>query len=40
MSLSSSSLDVPADAGDLYEQLYELGVTDGFPVVPPTDERV
>jgi len=25
---------------DLIEQLYEQGVTDGFPVVPPTRERV
>lgn len=35
---SSAILTPPTD--DLIEQLYEQGVTDGFPVVPPTRERV
>jgi hypothetical protein len=38
--LTSSWLDVPEDPEALYEKLYEMGVTDGFPVIAPTDERV
>jgi hypothetical protein len=40
MALHSRSLDAPADPEALYESLYEMGVTDGLPVIPPTDERV
>jgi hypothetical protein len=29
-----------APSDDLIEQLYKQGVTDGFPVVPPTRDRV
>ena len=35
---SAARRTVPID--DPIEQLYEQGVTDGFPVVPPTRERV
>lgn len=40
MPLSSSTIEVPADSDAAFEKLYELGVTDGFPVILPTDERV
>ena len=36
--VNSATHAIPAD--DLIEQLYEQGVTDGFPVVPPTRDRV
>ena len=35
---SAATHTIPAD--DLIEQLYEQGVTDGLPVVPPTRDRV
>jgi len=38
--LRSSILELPADPQALYEELYAMGVTDGFPVIPPTAERV
>lgn len=38
--LHSRFIDLPDDADAIYEQLYDLGVTDGFPVIPPTDARV
>src|SRR5437660_11023862 len=31
---------MPATDADQIEQLFERGVTDGLPVVPPTGERV
>ena len=42
--MSASAKDVPSiewdDPVDAIEQMYELGWTDGLPVVPPTEERV
>jgi len=38
--LNSSFIDLPADDDALQDQLYAMGVTDGFPVVAPTDERI
>ena len=38
--LRSAVIELPADPFALYERLYELGVTDGLPVIPPTDELV
>ncbi len=35
-----SETDVAGDAGELIEQYYEAGWTDGLPVVPPTDRTV
>lgn len=39
MATVNSTTRTPS-SDDLIEQLYEQGVTDGFPVVPPTRERV
>lgn len=38
--LSSRRLDGPDDAGDLFTHMVGLGITDGLPVIPPTEERV
>jgi len=37
---TASAVMRPISADDPIEQLYEQGVTDGFPVVPPTRDRV
>ena len=36
----SGFIDVPADPGAMFDKLYEMGVTDGLPVIPPTDEAI
>lgn len=33
-------IEVPDDPEAMYELLYGMGVTDGLPVIPPTDERI
>ena len=38
MATIPTATSIPSD--DPIEQLYERGVTDGFPVVPPTRDRV
>jgi hypothetical protein len=38
--LKSSLISVPADCNAAFDRLYEMGMTDGLPVVPPTDERI
>lgn len=38
--LDTRELDVPDDVEELFEQLYQNGMTDGLPVVPPTAARV
>lgn len=38
--LQSEVLSLPDDHDAIFDRLYDLGVTDGFPVIPPTDERV
>ncbi len=38
--LEASALDMPDDIGELFTRLYENGMTDGLPVIPPTPERV
>ena len=37
---SADTLDLPDDVGELFTRLYEDGMTDGLPVIPPTAERV
>lgn len=32
--------DLPADPAEFFDAAYELGWTDGLPVIPPTSERV
>ena len=34
------SFELADDAGELFTELYERGMTDGLPVIPPTPERV
>lgn len=38
--LRSKVINLPDSPDAIYEQIYDLGVTDGFPVIPPTDERI
>ncbi|MBI3937173.1 MAG: hypothetical protein HY323_09365 [Betaproteobacteria bacterium] len=33
-------LDVPEDVEEIFDVLYERGMTDGLPVIPPTEARV
>jgi hypothetical protein len=34
------SVELPADADEFFAAAYELGWTDGLPVIPPTEDRV
>ena len=36
----ADTLDCPDDAAEIFGRLYEEGMTDGLPVIPPTAERV
>ena len=36
---SAETLDLPDDIGELFTRLYEDGMTDGLPVIPPTSDR-
>src|SRR5262245_40422802 len=38
--LPSRTLSVPDDSEETFSWLYEQGMTDGLPVIPPTPERV
>lgn len=38
--LASQRIEVPEDIGAANESLYERRLTDGHPVIPPTEERV
>jgi hypothetical protein len=38
--LLSPRLEVPADPMALFDKFYSMGMTDGLPVIPPTDELV
>lgn len=40
MTHSSETIEVSGDLESVYEVLYREGVTDGLPVIPPTEERV
>jgi hypothetical protein len=38
--LTAARHEVPLDAVELFDRLYEMGVTDGLPVIPPNDVQV
>ena len=38
--MQSGFLDLPSDPEAMFEALYAMGLTDGFPIIPPTDDRV
>ncbi|MCJ1899492.1 hypothetical protein MR829_03740 [Paracoccus versutus] len=33
-------IEAPADPAELFDTLYRMGLTDGMPVIPPTDDMV
>jgi hypothetical protein len=38
--LASPRIELPSDPMELFAKFYSLGITDGLPVIPPTDELV
>lgn len=40
MSLQSDTLDIEGDFDEVNKQLYREGMTDGLPVIPPTESRI
>ncbi len=38
--LESKVISLPDDPDAIFEHFYELGATDGLPVIPPTDDRI
>ncbi len=38
--VGAQPIGVPDDVGEIFSLLYEKGLTDGLPVIPPTEKRV
>ncbi|KGJ11028.1 hypothetical protein EQ718_25925 (plasmid) [Paracoccus versutus] len=37
---NAAMIEAPADPAELFDTLYRMGLTDGMPVIPPTDDLV